>query len=240
MNDVVATQLTVKDFLEHPQIKGRMISGTSKGHPSYLVFARKSMIGLSLRIEGVHSGASSGKPGTTYLPIRIRSSNVEKLFAEEDAKNGVTNFPITPVKAWPEIEFPIVRGSESASTVIGKFIAGTVNTDHDIYQKELADKKLAKEIVKYLQQLAGPDNFTVHYRVLQDFLHASYSSIFEAVEKSYGIFKGMKDAAEAEDVGVFTNMAAKMKKKHDELVKPQVGDVEDNDELDGTDENGED
>jgi hypothetical protein len=241
MNDA-APKLTVKDMMEHPQIKGRMIQGTSKNlGPSYLVFARKGAMGLSLRIEGLVNGSLHGKTGTMYLPVRIRSSSVEKMFAEEDAKNGLSHFPMTPVKAWPNIEFATIRDESSASTVIGKFIKGTLTTDPELLQRELAGKKLAKEIVAYLQQLAGIENFIMHHRVLQDYLQASYTEYFTGIEEKYGIFKGMKEAAEAEDVGVFANMAAKMKKKHDELVKQhQSTPVEDNDVLDDDDMDDED
>ena len=191
----------------------KMMPGTQSG-PSYMAFARNGGMALGVKFIAIKEGAALGVADTTWIGARLRSAPEGGLFAEENGKVvKLQKYADSPAEAWPEIIWQ-KADDYRASTVTGVFLRGSFKGSAEsraTLLEALAGKKLVNQMVDYLVQVAGIENFTVSKRDLIEFLDSQLSPAIEAIKKQVEVSDKVQKEMEA-SVGMFGMQAAILKK----------------------------
>lgn len=161
-----------------------MMVGTG-GYADYMAFAKNGSYALGIKPVIVLDGTKFGVPGSTWFAARLRSASSKALFQEEASTLvEFKKLPQSHKEAWPSIVWEKLD-DKRGSTTISIMIPGSGDTIEGMQMliDNIADKKLATQMVDYLEKIAGKENFAIDRETAIAWFDQAYSAYAEQLQK---------------------------------------------------------
>jgi hypothetical protein len=198
----------------------RFLDGTASTN-AYLIFALRGDVALGIKPLGLIDGAPMNAPGKSYLHARLRSARAPVGLAAQYGSDGEHNVvKLTDQKlgfdeAWPELDFAKLDDSR-ASTVIGVFLRGSLNSDPETVLQRLEEQDFLLRMAEYVAERAGHDNLILRPMAVAAWLHEQLdpgmAQLKAQIAASAEFAQHVEDNVEL--FGFQSALLAKMYKKH--------------------------
>lgn len=196
------------------KVKVPMMVGTT-GYADYMAFAKNGPFALGIKPVLAVDGTQLGVPGSTWFAARMRSASSKALFEEpETSIVAFKKMPQTHEEAWPNITWE-KNDKERASTTIGVMIQGAPTSKEGTLTliDNLGNKKLATQIVDYLEKICGKENFAIERETAIAWFDEIYDEYAKKLKQVVDAQTALKEQIEAAG-GQFTMHADLLKKTY--------------------------